>query len=410
MAGRRMRIVSLIQNGLRGMVWRIIGLAILATVAATPVQSAAPSAPQPPTIEELHLLEPFWNSTTVYREGLFFVQESADQAPSARLLFTPGKVLKLSSARGDVLYDEGKDYTIDSPARRIVLTKQSRIPFKQRAELYVPKPANGNWRSGKVHAIPHKVGEPGTWLYFGEGHFYHDQQQEITYERSGPGWDGFAPAVAVEQLPRTLGLLKAHKPLTMCIAGDSISAGGNASRGVPPHMRPFGELVVQALERIYQTKVTWKNLAVGGAGVDHGVQIAPQIVALKPDLVLVAYGMNNVGGRNPAAYQASTRKIIERVRQDCPETEFILVATMLANPEWVHTPAEMFPKYRDALAELCGRGTALADVTALWTDILRRKGYHDLTGNGVNHANDYGHRLYAQVILGLLSPDVALRR
>jgi hypothetical protein len=26
----------------------------------------------------------------------------------------------------------------------------------------------------------------------------------------------------------------------------------------------------------------------------------------------------------------------------------------------------------------------------------------DVTGNGVNHPNDYGHRLYAQAILALL--------
>ncbi|MBX7074950.1 MAG: hypothetical protein K1X71_17550 [Pirellulales bacterium] len=28
----------------------------------------------------------------------------------------------------------------------------------------------------------------------------------------------------------------------------------------------------------------------------------------------------------------------------------------------------------------------------------------DLTGNGLNHPNDFGHRLYAQTILALLVP------
>jgi hypothetical protein len=45
-------------------------------------------------------------------------------------------------------------------------------------------------------------------------------------------------------------------------------------------------------------------------------------------------------------------------------------------------------------------------MTSLWADLLKRKAWHDLTGNGVNHPNDFGHRLYAQVILGLLvEPD-----
>ncbi len=47
-------------------------------------------------------------------------------------------------------------------------------------------------------------------------------------------------------------------------------------------------------------------------------------------------------------------------------------------------------------------GAVLADVTSLWRDVLTRKGVYALTGNGVNHPNDFGHRLYAQVILSLL--------
>jgi len=52
---------------------------------------------------------------------------------------------------------------------------------------------------------------------------------------------------------------------------------------------------------------------------------------------------------------------------------------------------------------MCGAGAALADMTTLWRDLLARKSVHDLTGNGINHPNDFGHRLYAQVILGLLT-------
>ncbi len=71
------------------------------------------------------------------------------------------------------------------------------------------------------------------------------------------------------------------------------------------------------------------------------------------------------------------------------------------------TPREMFPKYRDALASLCGDGIVLADLTAIWTEMLKRKRDCDLTGNGVNHPSDFGHRLYAQVILALLVDPLA---
>ena len=50
-----------------------------------------------------------------------------------------------------------------------------------------------------------------------------------------------------------------------------------------------------------------------------------------------------------------------------------------------------------------GSGVALADVQKVWKKLLERKDFYDLSGNGVNHPNDYGHRVYASVIFQLLS-------
>jgi acyl-CoA thioesterase-1 len=77
---------------------------------------------------------------------------------------------------------------------------------------------------------------------------------------------------------------------------------------------------------------------------------------------------------------------------------------MIGNPGWVALKQELFPEYRDALASLCGPGIALADVTAIWKEFLILKQDWDQTGNGVNHPNDFGHRVYAQVISALLIP------
>jgi hypothetical protein len=47
-------------------------------------------------------------------------------------------------------------------------------------------------------------------------------------------------------------------------------------------------------------------------------------------------------------------------------------------------------------------GVAVADVTALWMAVVSKKSFMDITGNGVNHPNDYGHRLYAMVLAATL--------
>jgi hypothetical protein len=90
------------------------------------------------------------------------------------------------------------------------------------------------------------------------------------------------------------------------------------------------------------------------------------------------------------------------IRRKRPNVDFILVATMMGNPEWSRSDTSLYMQYRDDLMRLSGPGVAVADLTSMWGDLLKSKKYVDLTGNGVNHPNDFGHRVYAEVILELL--------
>jgi lysophospholipase L1-like esterase len=350
------------------------------------------------TTEDLNLLEPFWKGETSHREGLFFIQESDGEAPAARLFFPPARIVFLRSASGEAVYDEGKDYRVDAAARRILLPAGSSIPFMRRREMYLP--------AGSPNAISHRLGDPDTFLVFGEGNWFHRRQAEVTYTHMAGLWRGFVPPFAGQDLPAAMARLKSRAPLTLCVLGDSIAAGGNASLQVPPFQPAFPELFALGLERVFGSKVTVTNLAKGGTTAEYGVEVAPLAAAGAPHLVLVAFGMNDVSRQNALQYQGHIARIIQIVRAQSPAAEFILVAPMRANPEWAPSPAEEFPRHRDALAGLCGRGAALADLTSLYAEILRHKNYHDLTGNGVNHANDFGHRLYAQGILSLVVAGV----
>ncbi len=128
----------------------------------------------------------------------------------------------------------------------------------------------------------------------------------------------------------------------------------------------------------------------------------------KPDLAIIAFGMNDAGGADMGKVAANVRGMMDAIKAAAPEAEFILVAPMLPNADWDAMKMENFPLIRRALAGLCGKGAVLADLTSVWTDLLKRKSFFDLTGNGLNHPNDYGHRIYAQTILALLvPPDVA---
>jgi lysophospholipase L1-like esterase len=161
--------------------------------------------------------------------------------------------------------------------------------------------------------------------------------------------------------------------------------------------------VADRLHDKFKSKVTMVNRAVGGWRVQDGLEDLPKLLESQPDLVVIAYGMNHVGSRDPEGFKQLLKDLIDRIRVADAATEIILVAPMHGNHQWIHTPAEQFPLHRDAIAALVGPGIALADMTTLWQQMLERKRDCDLTGNGVNHPNDFGHRLHAQVILELLS-------
>jgi len=138
-----------------------------------------------------------------------------------------------------------------------------------------------------------------------------------------------------------------------------------------------------------------------------GMTQVDKVVAAKPDLVILAFGMNDSAGRSAASYKENIAWTIAAIREKVPECEFILVATMLGNRDWTRLKQEAFGEYRAALVDLARPGVAIADLTTIWEGFLERKHDWDQTGNGVNHPNDFGHRVYAQVITTLLGDPAA---
>jgi acyl-CoA thioesterase-1 len=78
------------------------------------------------------------------------------------------------------------------------------------------------------------------------------------------------------------------------------------------------------------------------------------------------------------------------------------VSSMLPNEECNWANPGLILAYRDALKPLAEPGVAIADLSAVWQELLKHKPYLDFTGNGVNHPNDFGHRIYADTLAALL--------
>jgi hypothetical protein len=106
-------------------------------------------------------------------------------------------------------------------------------------------------------------------------------------------------------------------------------------------------------------------------------------------------------------YRKKTKRLMERIREKAPETEFVLIATSLPNPLSETEPHYFCAhqhEYAGSLRLLCGQGVVLADVQGVQREVMKRKRYIDLTGNLLNHPNDYLARIQAQVLDTVLKP------
>ena len=334
-------------------------------------------------------------STVMRDESLFFIQRGDGEA-SATTLFPPNDVLSFTSASGHDAYEEGRDYLIDKLSGQVTRLSGSRIPVTTAKELWRSVDPDG---SGFMHCRD----DPGTFLMCGEDDLFHRRQALITYTHQDGLWRGPVPVWSAAQMPHTWQQLVESKPLTIGLTGDSISEGYNASGfiGVPPYQPPYLPLVAAGLRETYGSPIALHNFAAAGWTADDGLADVARVADTNPDLVIVAYGMNDAGYAEAGDFSASIEGIMNQIRRTSPSAEYVLVSPMLPNPDWHYPVMARFKQYRSALTGLCRPGVVLADLTSLWTELMKRKSVYDLTGNGINHPNDFGHRLYAQVILGL---------
>ncbi len=330
-------------------------------------------------------------------EPLFVIGETR-QTATARLLRIPSAPPQITSSSRETKYELGRDYAWQPGTRDLTLTADSRIPFTTPAQLHPAPNSPNSYKSQR-----------GTqaWMLFGPGHFMHDLQSAATY-KSEDDWQipPIQPAPDL-QLGPLRQKLNAKQPLKVVMLGDSISTEADASAiaRVAPHQPGYPTLLVRTLEEKFGAKLTLVNLSKGGMDSKWGITRVPDVIAEKPDLLLLAFGMNDASGRRkPDEFATFTRQMFEPVHAALPDCTTILISSMTANPEWLHSAPDTYPLYAQAQAKLVGPHIAFADVTTRWEHISARKKHMDISGNGLNHPNDYGHRIYTDVILRTITP------
>lgn len=338
-------------------------------------------------------LAPITRGPVVYREACLPLAERRDREVVLPLLFPAKKITEvIANATGESL-QPGRDWILRDG--RLVLPPGTRAPVQIEAEFFQ---APRKEKDGTVKMVPSQI-------RLTEGTFYHERQIEVTYEPAARDWAWPAPISSPAALPRFHQRLAAGTPLTVILFGDSISVSYNASRhtGAWPYQPGFGELVMRRLAQS-GARISFLNHSRGGETSLHATtQADAQVAWFKPDLVIIALGMNDRSPERRPALRENLEKIIDTVRARSPETEFVIVTPMLNNPKQP-TGLEPVKFIRDEALRIARPGVAFVDLTTTQLELLKRKSYLDLSGNGANHPNDFLIRLYAQRILEVLAP------
>jgi len=339
---------------------------------------------------------PFWSGNTVYNESVYPMTTAGEENEIIQLLYDVDKILEVRSSDLKTLYKEGKDYKLQSG--KLVIPSGSAISVNKYNEYYLTQPL----------ADHSQIRKGGGYIYFSEGGTFHNRQIAVSYKHKGI-WGGKTLSKSGSKLPRLQKFIRDKQAVTIVYYGDSIAAGANASStfGGLPNTPKWTEMFSEYIQSL-GAPVTQYNSSVGGQISTWGADnVAGRVNRYAPDLVVLAFGMNDSNSFNkntPSVYKANTKRTIEKIRATHPDAEIILVGTMLPNPEAEQFVGEQVA-FLSKLYELEGEisGVAVADITSVHEYLMTRKNYRDMTGNNVNHPNDFLSRVYLQVLIETIS-------
>ena len=352
---------------------------------------------------------PFWRTNQMFNECTTMIKRTNGQI-TAKLLFTPLKIIEVRDVTLEKIYTEGKDYRWDAGTNMLIWMEESSIPYFTENDL-AGKDENGKlitaWgdtANGWKESAPwDSLGRSrfGNALYC-VSEFYYSKQIAVTYEYQYEDWQGSITEYQGDKLPKTMQKLESGEKLKLFLYGDSIFTGCDSSKmyNRKPNQDYFFTLLKKAMEDKYNTKITLSNPSVGGMDSKWGADNAEKLVASKsPDLVKIGFGMND-GGKTGEQVASNIQSIMDTVKSSNPDCEFVIVAPMVPNAaSGFLMTQDQFPA---AYQKLSGEGVAYVDLFSMHSDILKAKDFSSTSGNNINHPNDWLIRVYAMNLISCL--------
>ncbi|MGZ3820249.1 MAG: SGNH/GDSL hydrolase family protein [Mucilaginibacter sp.] len=335
-----------------------------------------------PMVDLDQYMRPFWHSDTIFNETILLYAANGKPA-DGKLLYQPDHILSVKSFDLRTIYTSGKDYT--QHGNVIERTANSAMPY--RADTSFDTKKDLAWFNTQ-----------SQWVVVTYTH--HDK------------WTGPVPAYKGAHLTNTMAKLRAKKPLRIAAFGMSITRGMNISSydDVPPYMPNYIDLLARQLRKAYHYQgIKMYNAGLPGAIVEWGAEFAPQYInPLKPDLVIIDFGMNDFWRFTPEGFKGYILTIVAKIHAKNPKVEFLLLSNMKFDPAYMLDSDQYksfyqgnLEGYSKVLKQLEARGVATVDMYEISDAVYQRKKAKDCISNPL-HPNDYLERWYAQALSAAL--------
>lgn len=360
-------------------------------------------------------LVPIWSGDRVYHESVMYLEDEY----RAKLLYQPAEVFCVLSFDYTIEYERGVDWELEG--NELVRLPGSKMPAFPLEEYYPDKLEE--WKSFECTVPGHPYIKYAEWEAF-------QQYQVVISYRHEDSWQGDIPQIQADCFQRFFEKLSRGEEATIVFYGDSITTGCNATMlfDHAPYTPCFAYMIANAIAEKYGYEVSldadpylkaretplhgdrvlhYVNTAVGGMDAIWGLEnVQERVCVHKPDLLVLAFGMND-GAKPPEEFLSLTRDTVDKVREGTTDCDVCLIATML--PHWRATgffghQIDFEPALK-AYAETDPH-MAVAPMTSVHKVLLKDKEYYCMTGNNINHCNDFLVRVYAMTVLKTLGVDL----
>lgn len=330
-------------------------------------------------------MHPFYKDGKMFRESLIFWEENGQCTASLR--FIPDKITECVTASLTESFIGGVDFEVDGKILRALSNKIPRITREEYLGTGIPLEEN-------IGILKYSIIKP-----FYSEEFFIKRQVWVSYDYNHTVQPFDTQGLIYGSLPLSLEKLK-NKSLDVVLYGDSISVGATSSKSInlPPYLPTFFEMFTNQLSKTYQANITAVNVSEGGMTSEWAVQNMQERLKKGADLYIFAWGMND--GTMGIAPEVFLKNITDLIAYtDNGKSEYILISPMLPNPDGEATSGKKFlgnqEKYLKYLLKAVSTRIAVSNMTDFHKRLLIDKKYCDMTGNNINHPNDFLARMYA---------------